>query len=137
AWPGGTVANTKSQSGPTIADALDHDPHLRALLRPGELVEGIGGQYHHLPRYFYEIPSHEAAREIRLTPHFGLNEFLLVDLKEAARIRAFPRYVPCAIRIVAFYLERAREAAGAPVHLAVNGGYRSPAHKLSVAAAPH
>ena len=60
-----------------------------------------------------------------------------MDLKEAARVRAFPRYVPCAIRIVAFYLERAREAAGAPVHLAVNGGYRSPAHKLSVAATPH
>jgi len=35
------------------------------------------------------------------------------------------------------YLERLREATGAPVHLAVNGGYRSPAHKLSVAATPH
>jgi hypothetical protein len=131
------VAETDSESGLKIVDAFDLDPELRALLRPGELVEGIGGQYHHHPRYFYEIPSHEAAREIRLTPHFGLNEFLLVDLKEAARVRAFPRYVPCAIRIAAFYLERVREAAGAPVHLAVNGGYRSPAHKLSVAATPH
>jgi hypothetical protein len=131
------VAEIETESGLKIVDAFDLDPGLRALLRPGELVEGIGGQYHHLPRYFYEIPSHDAAREIRLTPHFGLNEFLLVDLKEAPRIRAFPRYVPCAIRLVAFYLERLRDAVSAPVHLAVNGGYRSPAHKLSVAATPH
>ena len=131
------MAEIETESGLKIVDAFDLDPGLRALLRPGELVEGIGGQYHHLPRYFYEIPSHDAAREIRLTPHFGLNEFLLVDLKEAPRIRAFPRYVPCAIRLVAFYLERLRDAVSAPVHLAVNGGYRSPAHKLSVAATPH
>src|SRR5439155_8913970 len=30
-----------------------------------------------------------------------------------------------------------REAVAAPIHLAVNGGYRSPAHKLSVGATPH
>jgi len=131
------VADTPSEAGLKIVDAFDFDPELRALLRPGELVEGIGGHYHHLPRYFYEVPSHEAARDIRLTPHFGLNEFLLVDVKEAARLRAFPRYVPCAIRLLAFFLERVREAAGAPLHLAVNGGYRSPAHKLSMAATPH
>lgn len=131
------MAENEAESGLKIVDAFDLDAELRALFRPGELVEGIAGQYHHLPRYFYEIPSHEAAREIRLTPHFGLNELLLVDLKEAARVRAFPRYVPCAIRMMAFYLERVREAVGAPVHLAVNGGYRSPAHKLSVAATPH
>ena len=131
------MAETESESGLKIVDGFDLQPELRALLRPGELVEGIGGQYHHLPRYFYEVPTREAAREIRLTAHFGLNEFLLVDMKEASRVRAFPRYVPCAIRMTAFYLERLREATGAPVHLAVNGGYRSPAHKLSVAATPH
>jgi len=60
-----------------------------------------------------------------------------VDLKEAARLRTYPRYVPCAVRILAFYLERLREAVGAPIHLAVNGGYRSPAHKLAVGATPH
>ena len=59
-------------------------------------------------------PRHEAARDIRLTAHFGLNEFLLVDLKEAQRLRSIPRYVPCAVRILAFYLERLREAVGAP-----------------------
>ena len=118
------MAEIESESGLKIVDAFDLDPELRALLRPGELVEGIRGQYHHLPRYFYEIPSHEAAREIRVTPHFGLNEFLLVDLKEAARVRAFPRYIPCAIRITAFYLERLREVTGASVHLAVNAPQR-------------
>ena len=30
-----------------------------------------------------------------------------------------------------------RDALGAPIHLAVNGGYRSPAHKLAVGASPH
>ena len=120
-----------------IVDAFDLDDELRGLLKPGEMVRDADNRRHRLPRYFYEVPSHQAAMNIRLTPHFGLNEFLLVDLKEAARVRAFPRYVPCAIRIAAFYLERLREAAGAPVHLAVNGGYRSPAHKLSVAATPH
>jgi hypothetical protein len=66
-----------------------------------------------------------------------MNELSLVDLKETPRLQAFPRYVPCAVRILAFFLEQFRLAAGASVHIAVNGGYRSPAHKLSLAATPH
>jgi hypothetical protein len=123
--------------GLKIVDAFDLDPELRALLRPNEMAVGKGGRQHRLPRYFYEIPSHERAREVRLTPHFGLNEFILVDLKEAAPIRSYPRYIPCAVRVLAFYLERLREAVGQPVHLAVNGGYRSPVHKLAVGMTPH
>jgi hypothetical protein len=125
------------EPGLKIVDAFDLDPEVRSLLMPHEMAEGKEGRQHQLPRYFYEIPSHEAAREVRLSLHFGLNELLLVDLKEAERLRAYPRYVPCAVRILAFYLERLREAVGAPIHLAVNGGYRSPAHKLSVGATPH
>lgn len=125
------------ESGLKVVDALDLDPELCALLRPGGTVEGKDGRAHRLPRYFYEVPSHESAQAVRLTPHFGLNEFLLVDLKEAARVRAFPRYVPCAVRVLAFYLERLRDAFGASIHLAVNGGYRSPSHKLAVGASPH
>jgi hypothetical protein len=125
------------EPGLKIVDAFDLDPEVRSLLMPQEMAEGKDGHQHKLPRYFYEIPSHEAAREVRLSQHFGLNELLLVDLKEAERLRAYPRYVPCAVRILAFYLERLREAVGAPIHLAVNGGYRSPAHKLSVGATPH
>jgi hypothetical protein len=127
----------EKEPGLKIVDAFDLDPEVRSLLMPQEMAEGRDGRRHQLPRYFYEIPSHEAARGVRLTTHFGLNELLLVDLKEAERLRTYPRYVPCAVRVLAFYLERLREAVGAPVHLAVNGGYRSPAHKLAVGATPH
>src|SRR5207248_11596643 len=46
-------------------------------------------------------------------------------------------YIPGAVRGLAFYREQFRGAAGAWVHIAVNGGYRSPAHKLSLNATPH
>ena len=127
----------EKEPGLKIVDAFDLDPEVRSLLTPQEMAEGKDGRQHQLPRYFYEIPSHEAARGVRLSPHFGLNELLLVDLKEAGRLRAYPRYVPCAVRVLAFYLEQFRAAAGASVHIAVNGGYRSPAHKMSHAASPH
>ncbi|HUP44564.1 MAG TPA: hypothetical protein VM779_03530 [Thermoanaerobaculia bacterium] len=120
-----------------IVDAFDLDDELRALLRPGEMVRDSQGRRHRLPRYFYEVPTHEFALEMRLTPNFGLNEFILVDLKEAPRLQEYPRYVPCAIRILAFYLQQFRAAAGASVHIAVNGGYRSPAHKLADNASSH
>jgi hypothetical protein len=125
------------ESGLKVVDGLSLPPDLRALLKPGEFVQDKQGRQHQLPRYYYEVPSHEASRQIRLTAHFGLNEFLLVDLKEHQRVRDYPRYVPCAIRLLAFYLERMREAVSASLHIAVNGGYRSPAHKLAVGATPH
>ncbi len=127
----------ETEAGLKVVDGLTLLPEVRALLRPGELVEDKHGRRPRLPRYFYEIPSHEAARDVRLTAQFGLNEFLLVDLKEHQRMRTFPRYVPCAVRTLAFYLQRLREVVGASLHIAVNGGYRSPAHKLSVGATPH
>src|SRR5437763_14234383 len=120
-----------------VVDAFDLDDELRTILRPGEMVKDEKGRRHRLPRYFYEVPSHEIAMNIRLTAHFGLNEFALVDLKEHTRLQQFPTYVPCAVRILAFYLEQFRAAAGASVHIAVNGGYRSPAHRMSVNATPH
>src|SRR5581483_12214367 len=120
-----------------VVDAFDLDDELRSLLKPGEMVRDAQGRRKRLPRYFYEIPSHEAGVQIRLTPHFGLNEFILVDLKEAQRLQNFPRYIPCAVRLLAFFLEQFRAAAGASVHVAVNGGYRSPAHKMSLPASTH
>jgi hypothetical protein len=120
-----------------IVDAFDLDDDLRSLLKPGEMVRDADNRRHRLPRYFYEVPSHEVAMKIRLTPHFGLNEFVLVDLREAPRLQEFPRYIPCAVRVLAFYLEQFRAAAGASVHITVNGGYRSPAHKMSHAATAH
>jgi hypothetical protein len=120
-----------------VVDAFDLDDELRTLLKPGEMVKDAEGRRHRLPRYFYEIPDREAAVSIRLSPHFGLNEFTLVDLKEADRLQQFPRYIPCAVRVLAFYLEQFRREAGASVHIPVNGGYRSPSHKLSLTATPH
>ena len=120
-----------------VVDAFDLDDELRSLLKPGEMVRDAQGRRHKLPRYFYEVPSHEAAVSIRLTPHFGLNEFILVDLRESERLQQFPRFIPCAVRVLAFYLEQFRSGAGASVHVAVNGGYRSPAHKMSLHATPH
>ena len=131
-------AGEKTEAAPLkVVDAFDLDDELRSLLKPGEMVRDAEGRRHRLPRYFYEVPSHEASLAVRLTPHFGLNEFILVDLREAPRLQQFPRYLPCASRLLAFYLEQFRAAAGASVHIAVNGGYRSPAHKMSHDASPH
>jgi hypothetical protein len=120
-----------------VVDAFDLDDELRTLLRPGEMVRDAQGRRHRLPRYFYEVATHDDAMSLPLTPHFGMNEFILVDLKEAQRLQDFPRYIPCAVRVLAFYLEQFRAAAGASVHIQVNGGYRSPAHKLSLNATAH
>jgi hypothetical protein len=130
-------SGVETQQGLKVVDAFDLDDELRAILKPGEMVKDAQGRRHRLPRYFYEIPSHDSAMSTRLTAHFGINEFVLNDLKEAPRLQQFPRYVPCAIRILAFYLEQFRTACGASVHIAVNGGYRSPSHKLSLNATPH
>ncbi len=120
-----------------VVDAFDLDDEMRSILRPGDMVRDGKGRRHRLPRYFYEIESHEVAVGLGLTTHFGLNEFMLVDLKEAPRLQQFPRYVPCAVRVLAFYLEQFRALAGASVHIAVNGGYRSPGHKMAINASPH
>src|ERR1043165_7771578 len=126
-----------SDSQLKVVDAFDLDDELRTILKPGEMLKDIHQRRHRLPRYFYEIPSHEYAMSHQLTPHFGLNEFILVDLRETPRLQSYPRYLPCAVRVLAFYREQFRAAAGASVHIAVNGGYRSPAHKMSLNATPH
>jgi hypothetical protein len=73
----------------------------------------------------------------RISTHFGAFEFLDVDLREAEPLRGFPRYLPCAVVAFAAALERFRDAVGAPVRIAANGGYRSPSHQLSVPTSPH
>ena len=131
------MSSVETVQGLKVVDAYDLDDELRGILKPGDMVRDGEGRRHRLPRYFYEIPSHEVAMSTRLTPHFSLNEFILTDLKEAQRLQNYPRYVPCAVRLLAFYLEQFRVAAAASVHIAVNGGYRSPSHKLSQNASPH
>jgi hypothetical protein len=125
------------ERGLKVVDAFDLEDELRSILRPGEMVRDAQGRRHRLPRYFYEVESHEAAVKTRLTQSFALNEFILSDLKEAPRLQQYPRYVPCAVRILAFYLQQFRNAVGSSVHIAVNGAYRSPGHKLAIEATPH
>jgi hypothetical protein len=121
----------------TIVDGLDlAEPH-RLLLRPGELMRARSGTEHRLPRFFYAIESAAVAVNTQLTPHFALWEFIEVDLREPALLRAYPRYVPCAVTILATALEVFRTEVGAPVRIAANGGYRSPAHAGSSSGSPH
>lgn len=121
-----------------IVDGLQLTAEHRALLRPGEMVESADGEWHMLPRYFYEIDSWEHAKQTPLTPHFTLSELITVDCREAdLLLHSFPHYVPCAVSILARYLEEFRQRVEAPVYIAVNGGYRSPAHRLSTRPSPH
>jgi hypothetical protein len=131
------MSSSESAQRLKVVDAFDLDDELRTILKPGEMVRDAQGRRHRLPRYFYEIASREAALAMRLTTHFAINELILNDLREAPRLQQYPRYVPCAVRVLAFYLEQFRAACGASVHVAVNGGYRSPSHKLSTDATPH
>ncbi len=120
-----------------IVDGLRLDKALRDVLLPGRTVYDVHGHARRLPRYFYEIPSWEAAMNIQLSPNFALWEFIQTDVREAAPLRGFPRYVPCAVTMTALCLERFREATNNFVHIAANGGYRSPRHSLNGNATPH
>jgi hypothetical protein len=120
-----------------IVDGLDlPDPH-RQMLRPGQLMPTRSGAMHRLPRFFYAIESATIAASTLLTPHFGLWEFIEVDLYEPALLRAYPRYVPCAVTLLAAALEVLRTEANGTVHVAANGGYRSPAHNGSRSGSAH
>jgi hypothetical protein len=120
-----------------IVDAVRLDKTLRDVLLPGRIVYDANGNARRLPRYFYEIPSWDDAMRVQLSTNFALWEFIQTDVREAAVLRGFPRSVPCAIPLLAASLERFREAAGTFVHIAANGGYRSPEHALSHNASPH
>lgn len=131
------MSETSTGSGLKVVDAHDLPEEVRILLRPGEMVKDRDGRRHRLPRYFYEIPSYEEAKGVQLSPNFRLNEFVRVDLREADRLQQYPRYVPCAIRIMASVLQRIRDAIGSSLHISVNGAYRSPAHERNLPASPH
>ena len=120
------------------SDGLNLPKEYRALLRPGETETDLRGNVHRLPRFFYEIGSWQEAHEIRLAPHFTLAELMLVDCREARLLLSqFPHYVPCAIVLLAKFLEDFRREADAPVFVSANGGYRSPAHQIGGAKSIH
>jgi hypothetical protein len=119
-------------------DGFDLSQEYRMLLRPGEAETDSQGNIHRLPRFFYEIGSWQAAQEIRLAPHFTLAELMLVDCREARLLLSqFPHYVPCAIVLLARFLEDFRREVDAPVFISANGGYRSPAHQIGGAKSIH
>jgi hypothetical protein len=119
-------------------DGLRLAEEYRVLLRPGESEAGVNGAVHRLPRFFYEIGSWDEAHAIRLAPHFTLAELMLVDRREARLLLSqFPHYVPCAILLLARFLEDFRREVDAPVFISANGGYRSPAHELGGAKSIH
>jgi hypothetical protein len=121
-----------------VVDGMGLDDEYRALLRPGELMRDRDGRLRRLPRFFYEIPSWNVALETPLSPNFEVWEFLNVDVREAEALRSdWPRYLPCAVSTLAAFLELLRREVGTYVHIAANGGYRSPAHALSTHASTH
>lgn len=117
--------------GRTLADEY------RTALHPGEVVCDENGARHRLPRYFYRIESWDEAKATLLAPNFGLYEFISTDLREAGPLHGFPRFVPLAILHTAAHLALLRTHLDTYLHIAANGGYRSPAHELAHAASPH
>jgi hypothetical protein len=115
----------------TAVDGRRLPKEFRDALAPGGMRCDSDGVQHRLPRFFYEIPSWDYAMAVRLTANFGLWELIQTDVREAQILQSFTSYVPCALPLLAFALEQFREAAGTFVHIAANGGYRSPAHELS------
>ena len=119
-------------------DGLNLSAEHRAALRPGAAVTDEQGNMHHLPRFFFEVPSWEEAHSLRVATHFNLSELMTVDSREAdLLLRTFPHYVPCAILALARYLEDFRREVDAPVFISANGGYRSPAHRANKAPTLH
>jgi hypothetical protein len=117
------------------ADELPRD--VRRILAPGGTLRDAQGNERVLPSTFLRIDSWQQAMDTALTPHFMLWELIGVDVREAPELRGFPRYVPCAVLHLAMALELFRLEVGTYVHIAANGGYRSPGHALSRSASRH
>lgn len=120
-----------------IVDVHHLDAARRDTLRPAVTMRDRAGIDRELPRWFFEVESWEQARTVALAPDFMMWELITVDVREAPAQLAFPRYVPCAIALLAAHLQALRNAIGTYVHIAANGGYRSPAHALSTHASTH
>ena len=120
-----------------IVDGRLLDVQRRAALRPGEVIRDEHGHERRLPWLFYEVSSWQLARETELAPNFGLWEFMDVDIHEQAIVRTYPRYIPCAVLLLASALSTVRQQLKQPIWISANGGYRSPAHGRSRPASTH
>ena len=131
------MPDTSTRFALRVVDGRRLAAPMRDALHPGGVLCDRDGRARRLPRYFYEVTSWAEARETPLSPHFYLWEFIHTDVREAPALRAFPRYVPCALPLLAAALEQFRDAVGTYVHIAANGGYRSPRHGLTCNASTH
>jgi len=120
-----------------VVTAEELPPEYERVLQPGGTLRDVYGQPRTLPATFLRVDSWQQARETALAPHFMLWELIGVDVREAQPLRGFPRYVPCAILHLATALELFRLEVGTYVHIAANGGYRSPGHGLTRHASRH
>ena len=120
-----------------VVDGLALDERHQKVLCPDQVLSDRSGRVRRLPRFFYEVDSWQTAQNIQLTEHFTLWEFLTVDVREVEPLRTFPRYIPCAVTALAAHLELLREETGTFIHIAANGGYRSPKHALTDGASTH
>ena len=120
-----------------VVDGLELDRAQRNVLRPDECLVERTGRARRLPRFFYEVDSWQTAQQVQLSENFALWEFLTVDVREAEQQRTFPRYIPCAVTALAAHLQVFRDEVGTLVHIAANGGYRSPVHGLTTHASTH
>lgn len=120
-----------------LVSADDLPPEWQHVLCPGETVRDRSGVARVLPSSFLRVDSWHQALETDVTQHFRIWELIGVDVRETLLARSFPRYVPCAILLLAGALELFRLEVGTLVHVAANGGYRSPRHALSRHASRH
>ena len=120
-----------------LVDGRRLERRYRDVLLPGGILCDHAGQARVLPRYFYEIESWQQASDTYLSAHFSVSEFIHTDVREAAPLRVFPRYIPCATVLLAVALELFRDAVGTYVYLGANGGYCSPRHARIGGASPH
>ena len=120
-----------------LVHAHELSDQARQVLRPGETLQDRCGISRTLPSSFLRVDSWSQALETPLSPNFKLWELIGVDVRETPLMRTFPRYVPCAVVLLAGALELFRQEVGTYVHVAANSGYRSPAHALSRHASRH
>lgn len=120
-----------------IVDGTTLDLAYRQALCPGETVTDANGHEQVLPRYFYQIDDEATARAVYAAPYFSFWELAQVDVKEAPILQTYPRFVPLAITLLAAHLSALRATLGTYVHVAANGGYRSPGHAASDVVSPH
>ena len=107
----------------------------RAARRRARSRTGTAGA-HRLPRFFYEVDSWQTARHAAVRALHAL-EFMTLDVREAAGAAHLPALRPVRGH-AAGRAPRALPRSGRDlVHIAANGGYRTPAHGLSRYASPH